>query len=229
MIRRIWDTLVYIFQRPIYLFLKRLLDLCGAVGLLIILAPLFYFIYYRLSKREGSPIFSRERCIGKNKKSFILYSFRTMTIPSQVIDTLPLTPMKQKWKEEHADIYMPDTETPPIYTSVGHWLNERKLDRLPQLWNVLKGDMSFIGPRPETIELAETYNRRQWARFSMKPGLICFAQVYGEKHMKRDAMLDLDSLYIRKCSLRTDAKIIFLIIGKQLKRWLGYTTVLKKD
>ena len=177
-----------------YSFCKRLFDIAASFIALFFLSPLLLIlvVIIKLSSKS-SPIFSQERA-GKNAVPFILYKFRTMRT-----DTDPFGPS-------------PKTGTDPRLTKTGKFLREFSLDELPQLWNVLKGDMSLVGPRPLYIAQIAEWNEYQKKRLLVKPGLTGSAQVSGRGSLTREEKLDLDAKYVQTMGIWTDLKIIFATV-----------------
>lgn len=178
--------------------LKRLFDIvCSFLGL-IILSPVFLVVYIRLlMQNEGSVIFKQER-IGYKGKPFNIYKFRTMKVNSESGGE-PVLAVKNDDR----------------LTKVGKWLREHHLDELPQLFNVLKGDMSFVGPRPERSYFIEKIRRENPDYdnvFKMRPGLTSMATIhngYTDTMEKMLIRLDMDLEYLRTRSLWLDIKLIF--------------------
>lgn len=129
------------------------LDIIISSFLLLILSPIFVGICYRIYKKEGNPIFYQRAYARKDGKTFIMYSFRTMTVPSQVIFALPVYSSRGPNKVNLPDESMINREPDCVVTLTGKKLRKTGLYRLPRLWNVLKGDISLIGPKPYLIEV----------------------------------------------------------------------------
>ncbi|MBQ2808839.1 MAG: sugar transferase [Bacteroidaceae bacterium] len=182
------------FERAI----KRFFDIiCSFLGL-VILSPVFLIVYIMLRiQRDGSVIFSQER-IGYKGKPFRIYKFRTMRVDSE--------------RDGEPQLASKGDER---LTKVGRFLREHHLDELPQLFNVLKGDMSFVGPRPERqyfIDKIRKENPDYDYVFLMRPGLTSMATIhngYTDTMEKMLIRLDMDLEYLRKRSLWLDAKLIF--------------------
>jgi len=188
-----------------YHYLKRLFDLVVSAVTLIICAPLFALIALLIWIKEGRPIFFQQERIGRDEKPLIVFKFRTMR-PSST--------------KEDEDIYT--REGDPRITSLGRWLRKLRLDELPQLWNVFKGDMSLIGPRAEWSKCAERYERSipfYHFRHLVKPGITGWAQVnypYGESDRDAVEKLKYDLYYIRHYSLKLDAMIVLKTVHTML-------------
>ena len=188
-----------------YHYLKRLFDLIVSAVTLIICAPLFALIALLIWIREGRPIFFQQERIGRDEKPLIVFKFRTMRPGST---------------KENEDIYT--REGDPRITPLGRWLRKLRLDELPQLWNVFKGDMSLIGPRAEWNKCAERYERTipfYHFRHLVKPGITGWAQVnypYGESDRDAVEKLKYDLYYIRHYSLKLDAMIVLKTVHTML-------------
>ena len=180
-----------------YHYLKRLFDIVvSAIGL-VVCAPLFALIGLIIWIKQGRPIFFSQDRVGRDEKPFIAYKFRTMHLRPE---------------KENEDIYTRKDD--PRITPAGRWLRKLRLDELPQLWNVLKGDLSLIGPRAEWTRCAERYEQKipfYHFRHLVKPGITGWAQVnypYGESDEDAVQKLKYDLYYIRNYSLKLDAMIV---------------------
>ncbi len=180
--------------------MKRLLDILLSLPLLIILLPIFaaIAIAVRLSSK-GPCIFKQERA-GRSGKPFVFYKFRTMKL-----NVDPFGPS-------------PKSGDDPRLTGVGKFLREYSLDELPQLLNVLKGDMSIVGPRPLYVSQMAEWDERQKKRLLVKPGLTGLAQTCGRGELTREEKLELDVKYVETESAWLDAKIILATIAQVFMR-----------
>jgi exopolysaccharide biosynthesis polyprenyl glycosylphosphotransferase len=182
-----------------YHYVKRIFDIVAALVALVIIWPLIMVIALLLLMTSGRPVIFRQQRLGRDEDIFTLYKFRTMRAPI-----------------ESGEIYT--RENDPRITGVGRWLRKLRLDELPQLWNVLKGELSLIGPRAEWIECAERYEKRipfYHFRHLVKPGITGWAQVnypYGESQEDAIEKLKYDLYYIRHYSLKLDAMIVLKTI-----------------
>jgi lipopolysaccharide/colanic/teichoic acid biosynthesis glycosyltransferase len=177
---------------------KRIFDLIGAISLLIILSPLFLIIILVLFfVNNGRPFFIQVRP-GKNAKPFRLIKFKTM---------------RDIRIDENKEIPH-DSER---LTFIGKFLRTMSLDELPQLINVLIGEMSLIGPRPLLMEYLPLYNEFQYRRYEVKPGITGWAQINGRKGIALSKRFELDVWYVDHLSFRTDLKIFWLTIIKIIK------------
>lgn len=194
-----------IYQTKLAMFTKRLFDIVFSLLFIILLAPLLIGISYWIYKKEGRPIFKRQLTAGKNKRTFMMWTFRTMTNPSKVIFSLPVTniPKNMNWEHNHRDIQ--------LYTCTGVWLKRLKLYKLPQLYHVLKGDMSFVGPQPTDIKIDEPYSQLLLRRVTFRPGIVSC------KHDRINSIVN-DLYYIHHWSLLFDLKIVYRTVCQQLSK-----------
>lgn len=175
-------------------YFKRPLDIILSLLALIVLSPIMLIVAVLVRLKLGSPIiFSQERP-GKDEKIFKMYKFRSMTDE----------------KDENGDL-LPDHIR---LTKFGKLLRSTSLDELPELWNILKGDMSIVGPRPLLVQYLPLYNAEQKRRHEVRPGLTGLAQVSGRNAISWEEKFKLDIKYINTLSLLNDVKCIFLTIKK---------------
>ena len=188
----------------IKLFAKRIFDFLIAATMLVLTSPIFLVaaLAIRLTS-SGRVIFRQTRC-GLNGRHFLLYKFRSMVANAEEI----------KGQYAHLNVKTLNFKIPndPRLTSVGRWLRKFSIDELPQLWNVLKGDMSLVGPRPATPDEVENYQRWQRRRLRMRPGLTCIWAVEGRDRLDLDTVMRLDMQYIDTWSLSLDSRIILRTI-----------------
>jgi lipopolysaccharide/colanic/teichoic acid biosynthesis glycosyltransferase len=177
---------------------KRMIDIGIATLVLIVFSPVILIIIPVILMASGFPVIFRQQRPGLNEKPFILFKFRTM-----------------KNIYDDAGNLLPDEQR---LTLVGQWLRKLSLDELPQFINVLKGDMSIVGPRPLLMEYLPLYNERQRKRHLVKPGITGWAQVHGRNVLNWKERFELDIWYVDNWSLRLDLKIILLTLIKVLKR-----------
>ncbi|AIF42546.1 sugar transferase [Virgibacillus sp. SK37] len=188
-----------------YYVMKRIMDICISISLLFLLSPLLLFISYQIIKREGRPVLTRKSCIGKNGKYFQMLYFRTMTNPSRVIHAFP----EAKTKPVPIHYYKGSTS---IVTPTGRWLKKYKLDKLPQLWNVLKGEMSFIGPLAKETEQISSADS---SHLSMRPGLSGLTLIE-EVEKSNQAYDEEERFYCKYCSLKLDIRIAWQSMKKMM-------------
>lgn len=199
---------LYINKKPIYEFFKRAFDIvCSLIGLIILSAPLLIVALIVVIDSPGSsPIYVQDR-IGKNGRKFKIYKFRSM-IPNaeQLLDQL-----LEKNEMEGPAFKIKDD---PRITRVGRFIRKTSIDELPQLWSVLKGDMSLVGPRPPLPREVALYTEYQRQRLSVTPGLTCYWQIQPKRNsLSFDEWILLDFKYISERSFWTDIKILFKTAG----------------
>ena len=177
---------------------KRLIDIVGSLIGLALSSPLIIVISLIIYFTMGRPIFFKQVRPGLKGKPFVIYKFRTM---------LDL-------KDEKGNL-LPDEKR---LTTIGKFLRSTTLDELPEFWNVLKGDMSLVGPRPLLMEYLDRYTPEQARRHNVKPGMTGWAQVNGRNAISWEEKFKLDVWYVDNWNILLDLKIIFLTILKVLKR-----------
>lgn len=180
--------------------LIRILDIVGAlIGLIISIIPVA--IIGAKVRQDGGPIFFKQERIGKSEKSFMMWKIRSMVTNAEEI--------REELLEQSDVEGMFKMKEDPRVTKIGKFIRKHSLDELPQFWNVLKGDMSLVGPRPALREEVECYSDRAKNRLSVKPGITGLWQVSGRSNVDFDTMIDLDLEYITKRSLWGDVVILF--------------------
>ncbi len=180
------------------LLFKRIIDIvCSGLGL-IILSPILVILAILIRFNLGSPIFFTQDRVGKDGKIFKMIKFRTMLDATD------------KWGEP-----LPDEDR---LTPFGKLLRSTSLDEFPELINVLKGDMSLVGPRPLLVEYKELYSKEQWRRHEVRPGITGWAQVNGRNAIGWSERFKLDVEYVDNQSLFMDIKILFMTALKVVKR-----------
>jgi lipopolysaccharide/colanic/teichoic acid biosynthesis glycosyltransferase len=196
---------------PGYLRLKRI---CDVVFTLLIMIPLLLVIggialLIRLDSK--GPIFFRQKRLGLNGREFTLLKFRSMYVDSN--DTLHREAIKQ-YMNGHKLNGNSGQDSPyklvddPRITKIGHFIRRTSIDELPQFFNVLRGEMSLVGPRPPLPYEAECYSERDWLRLAGKPGLTGYWQVYGRSRVDFQTMVEMDIAYLQRQSIREDLKLI---------------------
>lgn len=179
-------------------YIKRLLDIIFSLVALIVLSPVLLFTALLIRKNLGSPVIFSQNRPGKDEKIFKLYKFRSMTDERDELGEL-----------------LPDSERLPKF---GQILRSTSLDELPELWNILKGDMSIVGPRPLLIRYLPYYTTTEQTRHKVRPGLTGLAQIKGRNNLGWNTRLSYDTEYAKNLSFILDIKIIFNTIHKVLKR-----------
>ncbi|WP_342985267.1 sugar transferase [Clostridium saudiense] len=179
-------------------FVKRLLDIILASIGLIILSPLLLIVSILIKIKLGSPIFFTQDRVGKNNKVFKIIKFRTM----------------KDIKDEKGNLITESERR----TYFGNKLRDMSIDEIPELINILKGDMSLVGPRPLLVDYLPYYNEEQIKRHNVLPGLTGWAQINGRNSITWSEKFKLDLWYVNNYSLMLDTKILFLTIYKVIKR-----------
>ena len=177
---------------------KRLLDIIIAAAALVLLSPVLLLLSWQIRRKLGTPVLFRQVRPGRGGIPFVMYKFRTM-----------------RDAENENGRPLPDAER---LTPFGRKLRAASLDELPELWNVLKGDMSLVGPRPLLMEYLPLYNAEQRRRHLVRPGITGWAQVNGRNAISWPEKFRLDVWYVENRSLLLDIKILFLTVKKVLDR-----------
>ncbi len=181
-----------------YSFIKRFLDILISLLAILILLPVFAIIIIAVKLGSRGPAIFRQARAGKDGRPFTFYKFRTMKTGVAPFGASP------------------KSDKDPRLTKTGIFLREYSLDELPQLFNVLKGDMSLVGPRPLYIQQIAEWNDRQKKRLLVKPGLTGLAQISGRGELTKEEKLAYDVEYVERASLLLDFKIIFLTLWQVL-------------
>lgn len=184
-------------MRP-YLAIKRILDFVFALILLIVLSPIMLLAAIAIKLDSSGPVLFKQKRPGKDAKIFTIYKFRTMKVETEK-NGKPLS----------------DSER---MTRVGAFLRKTSIDELPQLINILKGEMSFIGPRPLLVEYLPYYTKEEYKRHNVMPGITGWAQINGRNAISWEKKFELDLEYVRKISFIFDMKIIILTIIKIIRK-----------
>lgn len=185
--------------------IKRLLDILLSLTGIILLSWLYLILFILVRVKLGSPVLFRQQRPGKNEKIFTLYKFRTMTDA----------------RDENGNL-LPDSIR---LTGFGKLLRATSLDELPELFNILKGDMSLIGPRPLLVSYLPYYSEREKLRHTVRPGLTGLAQVSGRNFIDWDHRLQKDVEYVEHLSFGMDIKVLWLTV----KTVLGHTDEVAED
>ncbi|WP_086282602.1 undecaprenyl phosphate N,N'-diacetylbacillosamine 1-phosphate transferase [Campylobacter devanensis] len=179
-------------------FFKRIFDILGALILIILTAPVMAWAYFAIKKHLGTPVIFTQARPGKNAKIFKIYKFRSMSDA----------------RDENGNLLSDEVRLGEF----GKRIRALSIDELPQLFNVLKGDMSFIGPRPLLVEYLPLYSKEQSHRHNVRPGITGLAQVNGRNAISWKQKFEFDTYYADNLSLNLDIKIAFLTIKKVIKK-----------
>lgn len=177
--------------------MKRTIDLIGSFLLLVILFPIILLTTFLVSWKIGFPFLFKQERPGLHGKSFFVYKFRSMTDE----------------RNENGKLLPDDVRL----TSYGKMIRKLSLDELPQLWNVIRGDMSFVGPRPLLVDYLPLYNERQAKRHNVRPGITGWAQINGRNAISWEEKFELDVWYVENQSFWLDVKILFMTVKKVFK------------
>ncbi|MGG2084517.1 sugar transferase [Lysinibacillus pakistanensis] len=176
------------------IMIKRFFDVISSLILILFLIPVFIVTWFIVRIKIGKPSIFKQKRPGLNGKVFFVYKFRTMTDERDGNGKL----LPDSWR----------------LTPFGKLLRKLSLDELPQLWNVLKGDMSFVGPRPLLVEYLPLYDKRQVRRHEVRPGITGWAQVNGRNAISWEKKFEYDVWYVENQSLWLDLKILLLTVKK---------------
>jgi len=201
--REITDTTVVIKKKRVYQVIKRIFDIVASIVGLIVLAPLFLVVAILIKREDGGPIFFIQERTGLNNKPFKMYKFRTMCenaaeMHKFLLEQNELDGPAFKMKED------------PRITHIGKFLRHTSIDELPQLLNILKGEMSVVGPRPLPVYETDQMTDYQNTRHLVKPGLTCYWQVMGRTEVPFEEWMELDQKYLEKRSIATDIGLIVM-------------------
>ncbi|ANU27633.1 sugar transferase [Planococcus versutus] len=189
-----------------YLYTKRILDVIGSTMGLIMLMPLFLVISLLIKlENPTGPVFFKQKRIGKHGKTFDMYKFRSM-----VCNAEELKASLQQQNEASGPVFK--IKSDPRITKIGTFIRRTSIDELPQLVNVLKGEMTIVGPRPALPDEVAQYTNYEKQRISVTPGLTCFWQVNGRSNISFKEWVEMDLDYIRNRTTAVDIKLIFKTI-----------------
>lgn len=178
--------------------LKRMLDVSIASTALVILSPVHILVAYKVKKNLGSPVLFRQARSGIRGEPFEIFKFRTMKDNTDAEGNL-----------------LPDEDR---LTDFGRQLRASSLDELPQLWNVIKGDMSIVGPRPQLMDYLPLYTEEQFRRHLVRPGVTGYAQINGRNGISWEKRFELDTWYVDNQSLWLDIKILVKTVKQVVTR-----------
>ncbi|HUU10970.1 MAG TPA: sugar transferase [Phycisphaerae bacterium] len=184
--------------------MKRLIDVVVSATALALGWPSLVALALWIRRDSPGPAVFRQERAGRNMKPFMMLKFRTMRTDAEPFGSSPASAQDAR------------------LTGLGPWLRESSLDELPQLWNILKGDMSLVGPRPLYVSQAEAFTPRQRRRLEVRPGLTGLAQIQGRGEVPHEDKLEIDVQYVERMSLWLDAKILWQTLRKGFGRQTAY-------
>ena len=189
-------------KKRFYEICKRGIDIIGAGSGLLLLSPVIVVVACAVKFTSKGPIFFSQKRVGKNGKIFDMYKFRSMVVNAEEL--------KEKLAHQNEmSGPMFKMKDDPRVTKIGKFIRKTSLDELPQLWNVLKGDMSLVGPRPSLPKEVAQFEKWMYKRLSVKPGLTCFWQVSGRNNIDFEDWMKLDIKYVDERNIWIDIKLIF--------------------
>ncbi|HDR6300405.1 TPA: sugar transferase [Bacillus cereus] len=196
-----------------YVFIKRALDIIGAIIGLVIFSPFFIVIplLFLIGENKG-PVFFKQVRIGEKGKEFRIYKFRTMIVNAEE----KLKKNKELYRKYLENNYKLEPHEDPRITKLGQFLRKTSLDEIPQFLNVLKGEMSLVGPRPVVVEELEEYREKVHEFLSVKPGVTGYWQVSGRSDVGYPERVDLELYYVYNASVWFDIKILLLTVKNVL-------------
>jgi len=180
--------------------LKRSMDVAGAAALLGVGWPVLLALAVLIRRDSPGPALFRQQRAGRNMQPFALYKFRTMRTDAEAFGVSPKGP------------------DDPRLTRLGRWLRETSIDELPQLWNILRGDMSLVGPRPLYMSQARQFTPRQRRRLEVRPGITGLAQVTGRGELPHEEKLEIDVQYVERAGVWLDLKILWRTAARAFGR-----------
>ncbi|EOO04744.1 hypothetical protein IAW_06058 [Bacillus cereus str. Schrouff] len=194
------------------ILVRNIIDFIIGFICLMCAAPIMVIIGIMIKLEDQGPILFIQKRAGKNGRPFNIYKFRTMH--ENHSETYQLQGFSQEWGKGVPDefVFKNINEVNPYVTKVGRFLRRTSLDELPQFFNVLKGDMSIVGPRPEIIEITNYYTKEQKERLKVKPGITGWAQIHGRSELNNGMKLEFDNYYVNNHSLLLDIYIILKTI-----------------
>ena len=190
----------------LYEVIKRLIDVvCPFCGV-VVLSPLFIITAIIIKFTSKGPVFFSQKRVGKNGKEFDMYKFRSMVVNAEELKEKLATQNEMSGP-------MFKMKDDPRVTKVGKFIRKTSIDELPQLWNVLKGEMSLVGPRPSLPKEVDQFEDWMYRRLEVKPGLTCYWQVSGRNNIDFEDWMKLDCKYVDERNLWIDIKLIFKTVG----------------
>jgi len=186
----------------VYLFTKRVTDIVGSLLGLMLFSPVIAVVALIIKLTDGGPVFYPHTRVGKWGREFQCFKFRSMVVDA---DTFKAEIAHLNTHDDHRTFKVPND---PRVTLIGRWVRRASIDEVPQLWNVLRGEMSLVGPRPPVPLEVERYNLHDMQRLFVKPGLTCIWQVSGRSRLPFSKQLEMDMTYIEQRNYWLDLKLM---------------------
>lgn len=199
------DDHIVVKKNKSYLIFKRIVDILGSILGLLICLPVILIVITLIKLEDGGPIIFKQIRVGKDGKEFFIYKFRSMRIDAEKIKSALLS-------KNAVSGAMFKMKNDPRITKIGKFIRKTSLDEIPQFVNVLKGDMSLVGPRPPLREEVDLYSKYDKQRLMVTPGISGLWQVSGRSNLSFSEMVELDLKYIQKRSVWLDLKIMLKTI-----------------
>ena len=198
-------------KKPVYEFVKRAADIVFSMIFLVLLSPVFAAAAIAIKREDGGPAIYKQKRMTKDGRIFTMYKFRSMYLHAEeYLEEL------QKFNQiKDGPAFKMDNN--PRITKVGSFIRRTSIDELPQLFNILKGEMTFVGPRPPLVSEVEKYNSYQRQRLGVKQGLTCFWQCSGRNNIGFEEWVALDLKYIKTRGIWTDIKILLKTVSAVLR------------
>lgn len=197
--------------KRVQFIIKRIMDFILSLIGIIILLPIYLIIAIAIKLDSKGPILFKQVRVGKDNKNFLIYKFRTMVVSAESKRELEIDPTNM-------DNFVFQSKSDNRVTKVGHFLRKTSLDEIPQLFNVLIGNMSLVGPRPEIPDVVKYYPESYYQRLLVLPGITGLAQVSGRGEIELGKTIYYDLTYINNFSVLYDIKLLFVTVSKVFKR-----------
>lgn len=190
---------------------KRGFDILFSLAIIVMISPILLIVALFVKTEDGGPILFKQLRAGQNGTPFRIYKFRSMKV---LKDQKKSIGNPYNWPDRVPDDFVFKTVESfnPNVTKIGRFIRKYSLDELPQFFNVLKGEMSIVGPRPEIVEITNCYDEHQFQRLLVKPGITGWAQVNGRSDMNHGRKVELDLYYVKNSGFLVDIKIIMMTI-----------------
>jgi len=191
---------------------KRAMDIAIGGAALVAVSPILIYASYKIKKEDNGPVLFKQPRSGKDNETFKIYKFRSMKVKEEQVQVSEKKDPYADWTDRVPDdfVFKATSGYNPNVTKIGEFIRKYSIDELPQVFNVLKGEMSIVGPRPEIIEITKYYDEEQQRRLEVKPGITGWAQVNGRSDMNHGDKIKYDLWYIDNYSIWLDFKIIWM-------------------